>query len=135
MFCRSSIVTIFAAFAIFSYDFGFAHRQFRKLVCLTKDRSYKAGNETAKCQLFLKDTEEEEPGRAAALNAGCFSERENATSERVWCNLFCPNAHTVFHTAFDLFHRSCFNYFNYQLVEKNDDWFVTIFKIPKSYGL
>uniref|UniRef100_A0A183UKN7 DUF7808 domain-containing protein n=1 Tax=Toxocara canis TaxID=6265 RepID=A0A183UKN7_TOXCA len=98
--------------------------EFRKLVCLTKDRSFVDGNETAKCHLVLKDAESEESGRPAPEGAGCFTERFNATSERVYCDLFCPKAHTVFHSSFDLFHRSCFNYYNYQLVQRGDDWFI-----------
>lgn len=46
--------------------------EFRKLVCLTKDRSFRHGNETAKCHLVLKDVESEEPGRSAPEGAGCF---------------------------------------------------------------
>uniref|UniRef100_F1LDF4 DUF7808 domain-containing protein n=1 Tax=Ascaris suum TaxID=6253 RepID=F1LDF4_ASCSU len=111
------VVTTLAALCI-------AHPQFRKLVCLTKDRSFRHGNETAKCHLVLKDVESEEPGRSAPEGAGCFVEKFNTTSNRVYCDLFCPKAHTVFHSAFDLFHRSCFNYHNYQLVQRGDDWFI-----------
>ena len=59
-----------------SQPFGLARNcvsEFRKLVCLTKDRSFRHGNETAKCHLVLKDTEDEEPGRSAPENAGCFT--------------------------------------------------------------
>uniref|UniRef100_A0A1I7VG00 Secreted protein n=1 Tax=Loa loa TaxID=7209 RepID=A0A1I7VG00_LOALO len=71
-----------------------AHPQFRKLVCITKDLSRKNGKEASKCHLVLKDTEYEEPGRAAPKEAGCFTEKYNATISRVFCDIFCPNAHT-----------------------------------------
>ncbi|KAM3725323.1 Uncharacterized protein ACO02O_02211 [Dirofilaria immitis] len=100
-----------------------AHPQFRKLVCVTKDHSRKNGNEPSKCHLVLKDTEYE-PGRKAPEQAGCFTEKYNATNSRVYCDIFCPNAHTVFHSAFELFHPSCFQYHNYQLVERGKDWYM-----------
>ncbi|KAL3982973.1 hypothetical protein ACH3XW_49290 [Acanthocheilonema viteae] len=101
-----------------------AHPQFRKLVCVTKDLSKKNGNEPSKCHLVLKDTEYEEPGRAAPNEAGCFTEKYNTTVSRVFCDIFCPNAHTVFHSAFELFHPSCFQYHNYQLVERGNNWYI-----------
>uniref|UniRef100_A0A044T6E6 DUF7808 domain-containing protein n=1 Tax=Onchocerca volvulus TaxID=6282 RepID=A0A044T6E6_ONCVO len=96
------------------------HPQFRKLVCTTKDQSRKNGNELSKCHLVLKDTEYEEPGRKAPEQAGCFMEKYNITSTRVYCDIFCPNAHTVFHSAFELFHPSCFQYHNYQYIWRSD---------------
>uniref|UniRef100_A0A1I8EHD4 DUF7808 domain-containing protein n=1 Tax=Wuchereria bancrofti TaxID=6293 RepID=A0A1I8EHD4_WUCBA len=96
-----------------------AHPQFRKLVCVTEDSSRKSGNEASKCHLVLKDTEFEEPGRVAPKEAGCFTEKYNTTINRVYCNIFCPSAHTVFHSAFELFHPSCFQYYNYQLIHTN----------------
>ncbi|VDN52211.1 unnamed protein product, partial [Dracunculus medinensis] len=100
--------------------------EFRKLVCLTKDRSFKYGSEVAKCHLVLKD-EEDEPGRRASDNTGCFKKRFNASVERVYCDIFCPGAYEVFHSAFDLFHKSCFQYHNYQLSEQNENWSKFIF--------
>uniref|UniRef100_A0A0R3RYK1 Salivary secreted protein n=1 Tax=Elaeophora elaphi TaxID=1147741 RepID=A0A0R3RYK1_9BILA len=87
-----------------------ASSEFRKVVCVTKDESRKSGNEASKCHLVLKDKEDEEPGRAAPEEAGCFTEKYNTTISRVFCDIFCPNAHTVFHSAFELFHPSCFQY-------------------------
>uniref|UniRef100_A0A0N5AR40 DUF7808 domain-containing protein n=1 Tax=Syphacia muris TaxID=451379 RepID=A0A0N5AR40_9BILA len=101
-----------------------AHPQYRKLACLTKDRSFKHGDEKSKCHLVLKDTEDEESGRSAPEDAGCFTVKHNSTSERVYCDIYCPKAHTVFHSAFDLFHRSCFQYHNYQLEQKGENWYL-----------
>ncbi|VDM94851.1 unnamed protein product [Thelazia callipaeda] len=101
-----------------------SHSEYRKLVCVTKDQSRNHGNDSSKCRLVLKDSEYEEPGQAAPVQAGCFMEKNNTISSRVYCDIFCPNAHTVFHSAFELFHPSCFHYHNYQLIQRNENWFL-----------
>ncbi|VDK46525.1 unnamed protein product [Anisakis simplex] len=106
-----------------------AHPQFRKLDCLTEDKSVRGGPENSKCHLVIKDLEDEEPGRDAAEGDGCFSE-EAGTDQRVYCDMICPKSHAVFHSK-SLNHRACFKFHTYgvrylllKLEQRGEDWFL-----------
>lgn len=47
--------------------------EFRKLDCVTEDKSIRGGPQKARCHLVIKDVEDEEPGRNAPEGDGCFS--------------------------------------------------------------
>lgn len=108
---------------LFSKINVFAHPQFRQLRCTTPDGQFRGGPYAARCNLILKDLEEETPGRAAPEDDGCFVERQN-DEDRVYCDIVCPKAHTVFHSSIDQGHRSCFNFYTYQLEKRDDEWFL-----------
>uniref|UniRef100_A0A915DBX3 Secreted protein n=1 Tax=Ditylenchus dipsaci TaxID=166011 RepID=A0A915DBX3_9BILA len=93
-----------AALVALAFAFCMAHPQFRQLKCATPDG--RGGS-----------------GRPAPEGDGCFTEEHNG-EERVYCDLVCPKAHTVFNAHIDQGHRSCFNYYTYQLEKRNDDWFM-----------
>lgn len=46
--------------------------EFRQLRCTTPDGQFRGGPYAARCNLILKDLEEETPGRAAPEDDGCF---------------------------------------------------------------
>ncbi|KAI1722725.1 hypothetical protein Ddc_06899 [Ditylenchus destructor] len=100
-----------------------AHPQYRQLKCATPDGSLRAGDDRARCHMIIKDAEDETPGRPAPEGDGCFSEDHDG-EERIYCDLVCPKAHTVFNAHIDQGHRSCFNYYTYQLERRGDEWFV-----------
>nr|CAD2143456.1 unnamed protein product [Meloidogyne enterolobii] len=99
------------------------HPQYRQLKCATPDGQLKAGKERARCHMIIKDTETESPGRPAPEGDGCFTE-QHGDEERVYCDLVCPKAHTVFHASFNHGHRACFNYYTYQLEKRENDWYI-----------
>uniref|UniRef100_A0A1I7YVR1 DUF7808 domain-containing protein n=1 Tax=Steinernema glaseri TaxID=37863 RepID=A0A1I7YVR1_9BILA len=100
-----------------------AHPQFRQLKCVTPNGLIRAGPDCARCNMIIKDAEDEEPGRPASEGEGCFSENHNG-EERVYCALVCPKAHTVFNSHLDQGHRACFNFYTYQLEQRGEDWFL-----------
>uniref|UniRef100_A0A915ASE0 DUF7808 domain-containing protein n=1 Tax=Parascaris univalens TaxID=6257 RepID=A0A915ASE0_PARUN len=97
-----------------------AHPQFRKLDCVTEDKSIRGGPQKARCHLVIKDVEDEEPGRNAPEGDGCFSEVHGG-EERIYCDMICPKAHAVFHSK-SLSHRACFKYHTYGLEQRGEDW-------------
>uniref|UniRef100_A0A0N5AFC2 DUF7808 domain-containing protein n=1 Tax=Syphacia muris TaxID=451379 RepID=A0A0N5AFC2_9BILA len=94
--------------------------EFRQLICAPNNGTTKA--EKSSCYLVIKDTEDETPGRRAPLGDGCFSEF-HGKEERVYCDLVCPNAHTVFH-AKSISNRACFKFYTYQIEKRGDDFYV-----------
>uniref|UniRef100_A0A7E4W3N2 Secreted protein n=1 Tax=Panagrellus redivivus TaxID=6233 RepID=A0A7E4W3N2_PANRE len=101
----------------------YAHPQFRTLSCSTPDGQLRGGKDRAVCTTIFKDSEDEKPGRPAPANEGCFSETVNG-EERVYCALICPEAHTVFNAHINQGHRSCFNFYTYQLEKRENDWYM-----------
>uniref|UniRef100_A0A914Q8Z9 DUF7808 domain-containing protein n=2 Tax=Panagrolaimus TaxID=55784 RepID=A0A914Q8Z9_9BILA len=114
-------VVLFGVAALFVV--AFAHPQYRTLKCTTPDGKLKAGKDRARCNMIIKDSETEKPGRPAAEGEGCFSETHNG-EERVYCALICPEAHTVFNAHIEQGHRACFNFFSYQLEKRENDWYI-----------
>ncbi|KAI6183838.1 hypothetical protein M3Y97_00531600 [Aphelenchoides bicaudatus] len=113
------IIAIFVAFSALCY----AHPQFRQLKCQTTDGQLRGGNETAHCHLIIKDLEAELPGRPAPEGDGTFIEVVNG-EERVYQDIVCPKAHTVFNAHIEQGHRSCFNFYTYQLERRGDEWYI-----------
>ncbi|KAI3413998.1 hypothetical protein GPALN_011466 [Globodera pallida] len=101
------------------------HPQYRQLKCATPDGQLRAGPDPAMCHIVIKDMETESPGRPAAEGDGCFSEvLDSGDDERVYCDLVCPKAHTVFISSIDQGHRACFNFYTYQLEKRDEDWYL-----------
>ncbi|KAI6197198.1 hypothetical protein M3Y94_01196100 [Aphelenchoides besseyi] len=100
-----------------------AHPQFRQLKCATPDGQLKGGANEARCHMIIKDLESEEPGRPAPEGDGCFTEIVNG-EERVYCDLVCPKAHTVFNAHIEQGHRACFNFYTYQLERREQEWYI-----------
>uniref|UniRef100_A0A1I7WT50 Secreted protein n=1 Tax=Heterorhabditis bacteriophora TaxID=37862 RepID=A0A1I7WT50_HETBA len=73
----------------------------------------------AECNLVLKE-EELEPGRPVPKGLGCWKE-DHEGEEREYCDLVCPNSHTVFIAYIDQGHRACFNYITYQIEKFKSD--------------
>ncbi|CAJ0945613.1 unnamed protein product, partial [Mesorhabditis belari] len=98
--------------------------QYRDVICKTKDGRNRGGAEKAKCSISLK-SEEFDRGRSARVGDGCYVERLGRGKEtREICDLVCPKAHTVFVAHIDIGHRACFNYYNYELIQQKDEWFL-----------
>ncbi|CAD5217384.1 unnamed protein product [Bursaphelenchus xylophilus] len=100
-----------------------AHPQFRVLKCRTQDGQLKAGPEQAHCNMIIKDSETELPGREAPEGDGCFYETVNG-EERLYCDLVCPKAHTVFNAHIEQGHKACFNFYTYQLERRGQEWYI-----------
>ncbi|KAK6019680.1 hypothetical protein OSTOST_14678 [Ostertagia ostertagi] len=43
------------------------------------------------------------------------------SEEREYCDLVCPNSHTVFISYIDQGHRACFNYITYQIEKRAEE--------------
>ncbi|VDD89719.1 unnamed protein product [Enterobius vermicularis] len=94
--------------------------EFRQLVCDSTNRTAKA--DKTSCYLVVKDTEDEEPGRNAPVGDGCFTEF-HGKEERIYCDLACPEAHTVFHSK-SISNKVCFKFYTYQIERRGNDWYM-----------
>ncbi|RCN46959.1 hypothetical protein ANCCAN_06999 [Ancylostoma caninum] len=102
-----------------SLAFAIAFHQYRELKCSTPTNTVRGGPVRAECQLILKE-EELEGGRPVPKGLGCWKE-DHEGEEREYCDLVCPNSHTVFISYIDQGHRACFNYITYQIEKRAEE--------------
>ncbi|CAI4226544.1 unnamed protein product [Auanema sp. JU1783] len=94
------------------------YHQYREVHCNTPTNTIRGGPDRAECRLVLKEEELGE-GRQVPQGLGCWKE-EHDGDEREYCDIVCPNSHTVFISSIDQGHRACFNFITYQ-IEKRDN--------------
>ncbi|CAJ0570329.1 unnamed protein product, partial [Mesorhabditis spiculigera] len=99
------------------------YHQYREVICKTKDNRNRGGPDKAKCLINIKN-EELDRGKDGPLGAGCFTEKPGRGEPKEICDLVCPKAHTVFVAHIDVGHRGCFNYYNYELEQRKNEWFL-----------
>ncbi|VDM60274.1 unnamed protein product [Angiostrongylus costaricensis] len=97
------------------------HWQWRELVCKSKgDKSLK---DASKCELRLKETEDDPNARIVPLDV-CFDETMNG-QPRHYCNILCPGATTAYRiTRFPQNHKTCFSHYTYRIERRGENFFM-----------
>ncbi|PAV77960.1 hypothetical protein WR25_20109 [Diploscapter pachys] len=100
----------------------FSYHQYREFKCKTPTNTIRGGPDRAECHLELK-AEETDTGRPVPTGLGCWRE-DYKGEEREYCDIVCPNSHTVFISFIDQGHRACFNFLTYQLEKKDNETYL-----------